>query len=71
MIEEPVKEKYQIAALLASLPRSYDTVVSNLSANDGATLAFVQESLLNEEMRRRSRNEFQSGGQPEASGMQH
>ena len=68
MIEEPVEEKYQVSALLASLPRSCDTVVSNLCTNDSATFSFIQESLLNEEMRRRSRNELQSGGQPKSLG---
>ena len=42
--------------------------MSNLCTNDSATLSFIQESLLNEEMRRRSWNELQSGGQPKALG---
>ena len=67
VIGEPAKEKYQVAALLASLPRTYDTVVSSLCTNDSATFSFIQESLLNEEMRR-SRNELQSGGQPKSLG---
>ena len=63
---EAVKEKYQVAALLASLPRS-NTAVSKLSANDSAILSFTQKSLLNEDVRRTSRDEFQSGAQ----GMHH
>ena len=43
---EPVKLNYQVAALLASFSRSYGTVVSDLSTNDSAILAFIHSKSL-------------------------
>ena len=52
-IKAPISEEDQVVTLLGSLPSSYDHLVTVLEAKtDNLSLDFVQQSLLNEELKR-------------------
>ena len=73
-IKAPIPEDEHIVALLLSLPRSYNTLVTALTAKgDELTLSQLHQALLNEEeKRKRSKSKTDGGiGADEESALQH
>ena len=62
-IKAPISEEDQVVTLLGSLPDSYSTLVTALEARvDNLTIDFVQQSLINEEQKRRGQKHVHSEG---------
>ena len=52
-IDAPISEEDQVVTLLGSMPDSYSTLITALEARvDDISLEFVQQSLINEELKR-------------------
>jgi len=61
-IRAPISEEDQVVTLLGSLPETFSTVVTALEARgDDLSLDFVQQTLLNEEQKRREQSLLVSG----------
>ena len=59
-IKAPITEEDQVVALLGSLPESFSTLVTALEARvDDLSLEFVQQSLRNEEQKRKEKKEVE------------
>ena len=66
VVDDPVKEEDRVVHLLASLPETYDMLVTALEANsDVPKMEVVTERLLHEERKQRDRGESE-GAQPKA-----
>ena len=63
-IDAPITEEDQVVTLLGSLPKSFSTLVTALEArvDEGVTLKYVQQALVNEEQKMRARERGHSSG---------
>ena len=63
-IDAPITEEDQVVTLLGSLPKSFSTLVTALEArvDEGLSLKYVQQALVNEEQKMRARERGHSSG---------